>query len=51
MPIPAVILALIQAGRIAAPLAARTIAGPTAAGLQKVQRGGKTFWRKMGSGA
>jgi hypothetical protein len=49
MPIPAGILALIQAGRIAAPLAARTLAGTTAAGLQKVQRGGKTFWRKMGS--
>ena len=37
MPIPAAILALIQAGRIAAPLAARTIAGTTAAGLQKVK--------------
>ena len=49
MPIPAAILALIQAGRIAAPLAARTMAGTGAAGLQKVQRGGKTFWRKMGS--
>ena len=36
MPIPAVILALIQAGRIAAPLAARTMAGTTAAGLKKV---------------
>ena len=38
MPIPAAILALIQAGRIAAPLAARTIAGTTAAGLQRVRK-------------
>jgi len=36
MPIPAAILALIQAGRIAGPLAARTMAGTTAAGLKKV---------------
>ena len=38
MPIPAAILALIQAGRIAAPLAARTIAGTTASGLQRVKK-------------
>ena len=37
MAIPAAILALIQAGKIAAPLAARTIAGTTAAGLQKAK--------------
>ena len=38
MAIPAAILALIQAGRIAAPLAARTLAGTTAAGLKRVKK-------------
>tara|TARA_R100001530_G_scaffold128830_1_gene98777 strand:+ start:109 stop:498 length:390 start_codon:yes stop_codon:yes gene_type:complete len=38
MAIPAAILALIQAGRIAAPLAARTLAGTTATGLEGAKR-------------